>query len=75
MTFTQAKDIFCEVVTCGSLLYTFLPPWESFNDYPSFQRGYKFFMLCIVKFSSVNARSSVYPSIKATSNAGGTESK
>ena len=75
MTFHAVRDVITDVVTIGSLLYSILPDWESFSDYPAFQKCYKFFMLFVVKTSSVNFRSMVHPKIQATSNEAGTESR
>lgn len=62
-------------VTGFSLLYAALPPWEQFNDYPTFQKWYKFALIFIVKLGSLNIRSAVNTGIQATSNKAGTESK
>jgi len=73
--FHEIYDIATGMVTGFSMLYSVLPPWDSFNEYPAFQRWYKFAMIFIVKFGSLNIRSLVRPQIQATSNKAGTDSK
>ena len=68
-------DVVTGIVTGFSILYGVLPPWEQFADYPRFQKWYKFSMIFIVKFGSLNVRSILSPQIQATSNKAGTESK
>jgi len=75
MTLHEVGDYVTYTVTGFSALYAMLPPWEQFNDYPTFQKGYKFCMIFIVKFGSLNVRSFVNPQIQATSNKAGTDSK
>jgi hypothetical protein len=55
-----------EIIAGASLLYTLIPPWEQFGDYPTFQKTYKFFIL-FLKAASLNARSAVYQSISTQS--------
>ena len=71
----QIYDIATGAVTGFSVLYGVLPPWEKFDDYPGFQRWYKFTMIFVVKFGSLNVRSLLSPQIQATSNKAGTDSK
>lgn len=71
----KAFDVVSAICFIASLLYSFLPTWESFNDYPRFQGYYKFAMIFIVKFASFNFRSQTKPEIQATSNQGGTVTK
>lgn len=61
------------IVTVASLLYSFLPTVESFDKYPRFQASYGFFMIFIVKWASLNLRSSLKPGIAATANKIGTD--
>jgi len=68
-------NYFCYFVTFFSLLYGILPSWESFSEYPGFQRWYKFAMIFIIKFGSLNFRSLIHQQIEATSNRAGTDSK
>jgi hypothetical protein len=75
MTVHQLLDYITWTVTGGSILYSFLPPWDAFADYPRFQKAYKFFMIFAVKIASANLRDKIYPQIQATSNQQGTESK
>lgn len=56
------------VIAVSSLLYSIVPPWESFGDYPTFQKWYKFFIL-FLKAASLNARNAVYPSVSTQSGA------
>ena len=75
MTLPNWFNDICYFVTFFSVLYAVLPPWEQFNDYPTFQRWYRFMMIFVVKFGSLNVRSIVNPTIQATANQGGTTSK
>lgn len=59
-------DIATRAVAICSVLYTILPPFEVFNDFPSVQKFYKV-LLAFVGGIAVNARSKVYPSL-STSN-------
>jgi hypothetical protein len=56
-------DIGTRTIVICSLLYTFLPPWEIFNDFPAVQKYYKL-LLAIVAHMAIAGRSSVYRSIK-----------
>lgn len=59
-------DVAGAVVLMSSTIYTLFPPWESFKDYPRFQKAYRFVMIFVVRFASINLRSVVYPKIQAT---------
>ena len=71
----EVYDYVGAVVMGSSLLYSFLPNWDQFNDYPKFQSAYKFLMIFIVKFASFNFRSQLKPEIQATANVAGTPTK
>jgi hypothetical protein len=62
----RVYDIVGGVVIASSLAYTFLPSWESFNDYPTFQRWYKFAFIFIIKLASFNGRNLIHPEIRTT---------
>lgn len=55
-------DILTRMVAICSLLHTMLPPWETFNDFPTVQKYYKLFIY-IVGYAAGNARSAVYGTI------------
>lgn len=55
-----------EIIAVASVLHTFLPPWEAFNDYPSVQKPYKL-LVYIVGYVALNGRSTVYPSLSTQS--------
>ena len=71
-------DIAAYTVAGASVLYTVLPPWEQFNQWPRFQSYYQFALL-FLKAIAINGRtamSQVYGNnIAATSNQGGTDPK
>jgi hypothetical protein len=73
MLVQKAWDYFSSFVTICSVLYALLPPWEQFTMYPRFQSAYRFAMIFLVRFGSLNLRSTFNPAIAATSNAGGTD--
>lgn len=64
-------DIGTRAVTVCSILYTVLPPYETFADYPSLLKAYKLFLSILGSFA-VNGRSRLYPSI--STNSGNTTS-
>lgn len=78
LTFAQWWAFGTGLVTVSSLLYTFLPPLESFAGYPRFQNCYGFVLIWIKAFA-LNLRtamSKVYGNdISATSNVAGTSPK
>lgn len=55
-------DIGTRILAVCSLLHTFLPPWEAFNDFPTLQKYYKLLVYCI-GYAAGNGRSTVYRSI------------
>ena len=55
-----------EIIAGASLLHTFLPPWEAFNDYPSIQKPYKL-IVYIVGYVALNGRSTIYPALSTKS--------
>jgi hypothetical protein len=55
-----------EIVAIASVAHTLLPPWEVFNDYPTFQKAYKLFVF-IVGYVALNGRSTIHPSISTAS--------
>lgn len=71
-------DIGAYSIAAASLLYTILPPWEQFGNWPKFQSGYQFFLI-FLKALAINGRSAmskVYGNdISATANQSGTDSK
>jgi hypothetical protein len=78
MNVHQIFDIAAYTVAGASVLYTVLPPWEQFGQWPKFQSAYQF-ILIFLKAVAINGRtamSNVYGNpINATRNAGGTDSK
>jgi hypothetical protein len=78
MTAHEVFDIVSYTVAGASVLYTVLPPWEQFSQWPRFQSAYQF-LLIFLKAVAINGRtamSNVYGQpINATSNAGGTDPK
>jgi len=65
-------DIGTRAVAVCSVLYSILPPFELFGDYPSLQKAYKLF-LGIIGSLAVNGRSKLYPSL--STNNGNTTSQ
>ena len=63
-------DIGTRAVTVCSILYTVLPPYETFSDYPSLLKAYKLFLSILGSFA-VNGRSRLYPSL-STNNGNST---
>lgn len=61
-------DIAGGVVMGCSLLYSFLPPYETFDGYPRFQKFYKVFTQIIARWGGLNLKSVVYPQIKSLGN-------
>lgn len=59
----SAFHIISVVVIGSSVLYTILPPFEVFNDFPRFQKYYKV-IVYTVKYIGLNARSVINPSIQ-----------
>lgn len=55
-----------EIVAGASVLHTFLPPWEAFNDFPTLQKYYKL-AVYVVGYVALNGRSTVYPTISTAS--------
>jgi hypothetical protein len=68
----ELYDIASGVVVGSSALYSFLPSYEIFADFPRTQKVYKVFTLVILKFGSVNFRSMMNPAIRSVENASGT---
>lgn len=64
----QIFDFGMAVVGVCSVLHTFLPPWEAFNDYPRIQKAYKLFVY-LVGWFGVNMRSTIYPQISTQEGA------
>lgn len=66
ITLIQAFDWIARVTLAASLLYAIVPPYETFNDFPGFQKYYKL-ALTILKYFAVNVRTNItnlYPSFK-----------
>jgi hypothetical protein len=78
ITFAQWWAFLTSFVTVNSVLYSILPPVESFSAYPRFQ-GFYGFLLIWLKAFGINLRtalSKVYGNdISATSNVAGTSPK
>lgn len=55
-------DVVSATCVICSLLHSFLPPWDGYQDFPRFQKYYKAFIYT-VGYIAVNARSAVYPSL------------
>jgi hypothetical protein len=72
MSFWEIEHIIANFALVCSILYTALPPWEAFWQYPRFQSAYRFVMIFLLRFGSINFRSQVYQKIAATENVGGT---
>jgi hypothetical protein len=56
-----------QVIVGASILHIFLPPYDIFKDFPSFQRYYKL-VLALVGYLALNVRTKMiqaYPSAKA----------
>ena len=64
-------DIFTRLSVGCSILYSVLPPFEVWSDFPSAQKYYKL-LLAFVGGIAINARSKVYPAI--STNSGNTTS-
>lgn len=58
-------DAVAGMVLICSLLYSVLPPYDGYGDFPRFQKFYKAFIFTIGHMGA-NARSSLYPSIPAS---------
>jgi hypothetical protein len=63
LTLHQVFDWAGAIVLVSSLLGTFLPPYEWFDNYPKFQGVYKIFVMTITKWGAINLKSVVYPSV------------
>jgi hypothetical protein len=78
LSFAQWWAFGTSLVTISSLLYTFLPPVESFAGYPGFQKFYGFFLIWLKAFA-INLRTAMSKAygndISATSNVAGTSPK
>jgi hypothetical protein len=63
LTLHQLFDFAGAVVLVSSLLGTFLPPYEWFDDWPRFQKVYKILKMTIAKWGAINLQSVVYPAM------------
>lgn len=55
---TDIVKLATEIVTSASVLYTILPPWEVFDDFPRAQKYYKLFIYCL-GYAALNGRSAI----------------
>lgn len=60
ITLHQLFDWAGAVVLVCSLLGTFLPPYEWFDKWPSFQAVYKVLTMTIARWGAINLKSVVY---------------
>jgi hypothetical protein len=51
------------IVLISSLLGSFLPPYEWFDQWPRFQAVYKILVMTVTKWGSINLKSVIYPSM------------
>ena len=54
----QLFDIGAGTVAGASILYTILPPFEQFAQWPKFQSGYQFFLI-FLKALAINGRTAM----------------
>lgn len=59
---TNIIGLLARVVLVCSLLHSFMPPWESLQDFPKAQKYYKL-GLYVIGYIAINGRSTIYPSI------------
>lgn len=63
LTLHQLFDWGSGVVLVSSLLNSFLPPYEWFARWPSFQAVYKIIVMTIGRWGAINLKSVLYPEI------------
>ncbi len=62
-------DFVLASVVVSSILYSILPPFEKFNEYPRFQSGYKFFLI-FLQAIAINGRGSLMKYYSSYKNGG-----
>jgi hypothetical protein len=69
LTLHQLFDWAGAIVLVSSILGSFLPPYEWFDNWPKFQAVYKVFVMTVTKWGAINLKSVVYPSVNVQSQA------
>ena len=72
MTFDThtAIDYATRFVFSMSVLNLLLPPWETFNDFPGFQKKYKLYVNIVSRYGALNMRSQVNSLYSSYKNGG-----
>lgn len=61
-TLDHVTHLVLGIPVAASILHSALPPWDGYNEFPTFQKYYKAFIYTL-GYVGINARSTFHPTI------------